>query len=393
MKLNILLFSLIVLPLFIQCNSITKHKYRHALQSKSSEQTVATTDTIDSGPVAENSTNADAKKDGRRNPFGILVDRTANAGVPLDKKIQVAKALGLNYMRLRTDIDTYNGTINNYDAFAAAGFKIILNINYSVPRSATGEKQPVPFPTDLDAYSKTFTSILDKYKPELVVVENEEDNPFYHSGTADDYINELKTAISICHAKGLKVTNGGLTVREITLLAFDDLYQNGKKQEAYDFARRVFPPQYLSRLDKIDNYQKLPAVRRALTFGRAVVAAYKTLDLDYVNFHWYEPVAARGKKDGDALNADRVDPAVFSAIVNYLSRKTGKPVITNEFGVLNTSPTLIQDLMQQVLNAKMDYAIFYSGDGAGGSKALQNGDGSLRQIGEAVRDFIKKNCE
>ena len=293
-------------------------------------------------------------------------------------------------MRLSTDINTCNGTINNYYDFASAGFKIILNINYRVPRSATGEKQPVPFPTDLEAYSKTFTSILDKYKPELVVVENEEDNPFYHSGTADDYINELKTAISICHSKGLKVTNGGLTEREMMLIVFDDLMSNGKTQEAYDFANRAMPQQYLS---KLNNYKKLPVVQRALTFGKAVIQAYKILDLDYVNFHWYEPSVARGKMNNSALNTDHIDSKVFAAVVNYLKRTTGKPVITNEFGVLNTSPTLIQELMQQVLNANMDYAIFYSGDGAGGSIALQNGSGSLRQTGEAVRDFIKQNCE
>jgi hypothetical protein len=48
--------------------------------------------------------------------------------------------------------------------------------------------------------------------------------------------------------------------------------------------------------------------------------------------------------------------------------------------------------MQQVLNANMDYAIFYSGDGLGGSLALQNGDGSLRQTGEAVKKFIDQHC-
>jgi hypothetical protein len=391
MKLKTLLFSFIMLPLFIQCNggSRVKNHKKHLLQSKSSVQIPDTTaaDVIEDTALLDNVT---ANAEENKNPFGALIDKTDNAPVTIDKKIQVAKALGLKYIRLRTDISTYSGYINNYDEFTRAGFKIILNINYAVPRNAMGEKNPIPFPTNLDAYAKTFTSILDKYKPELVVVENEEDNPGYHSGSPEDYINELKTAISICHSKGIKVTNGGLTVREVTLLAFDDLYQSGKKQEALDFAGRVFPKPYLAKIDK---YQNLPAVQRALAFGRPVIAAYKDLDFDYINFHWYEPVVARGRSNNEALNREHIDPMIFNAVVNYLSRKTGKPVMTNEFGVLNTSPTLIQDLMQQVLNAKMDYAIFYSGDGAGGSKALQNGDGSLRQIGEAVRDFIKKNCE
>lgn len=391
MKLKTLLFSFMLLPFFIQCNGVSRFKNhnKHLLQSKNSAQTPETT----AGDVKEDTTFSDnitQKTEANKNPFGALIDKTDNAPVTIDKKIQVAKALGLKYIRLRTDISTYSGYINHYDEFTRAGFKIILNINYAVPRNALGEKKPIPFPTDLDAYAKTFTSILDKYKPELVVVENEEDNPGYHSGSPEDYINELKTAISICHSKGIKVTNGGLTVREVTLLAFDDLYQSGKKQEALDFAGRVFPKQYLA---KIDRYQNFPAVKRALTFGRPVIAAYKNLDIDYINFHWYEPVAARGKLNNGALDREHVDPMIFTAVVNYLSRKTGKPVITNEFGVLNTSPSLITDLMQKVMDAKMEYAIFYSADGTGGAKALQNNDGSLREIGNAVKDFINKHCK
>lgn len=383
MKLKSLLFSFVILPLFVQCNSISRAKH-HRKFRKESQQAINTS----SDDTTFNISNI--KTQNHKNPFGVLIDRTDNSPVPLNKKIEIIKALGMNYVRLRTEVDDWSGMINNYDDFSNAGFKIILNINYGIPRNAMGQKQPVSFPTDLDAYGKTVSSILDKYKPELVVIENEEDNPFYHSGSADDYINELKTAIAICHSKGLKVTNGGLTEREMMLLVYDDLMSSGKTQEANDFANRAIPEQYLS---KLNNYKRFPVVQRALSFGKAVIQAYKTLDLDYVNFHWYEPSVARGKKDLAALNVDHIDPMVFTAIVNYLSRTTGKPVITNEFGVLNTSPALITDLMQKILDAKMDYAIFYSGDGAGGSRALQNGDGSLRQTGEAVRDFIKKNCE
>ncbi len=392
MKLNTLFFSVIILPLFIQCNLISRSKNHHKQVKEANNNQQAINDPVNnsSDTILSIDTDITEKKETNKNPFGVLIDKTDNAAVPIDKKILAAKALELNYIRLRTDINTWSGNINNYYDFTSAGFKIILNINYGIPRGSMGEKQPVPFPTDMDAYGKTVTSILDKYKPELVVIENEEDNSGYHSGSADDYINELKTAISICHAKGLKVTNGGLTVREIMLLVYDDFMSNGKTQEANDFARRALPPQYLV---KLNNYKSMPVVQRALTFGKAVVQSYKTLNLDYVNFHWYEPVAARGKINSDARNADHIDPAVFAAVVNYLSRVTSKPVITNEFGVLNTSPTLITGLMQKVLDEKMDYAIFYSGDGVGGSVALQNGDGSLRQIGEAVRNFIKKNCQ
>lgn len=389
MKLNTFLFAIIFLPLYHHCNNLTgSNQTNQSIQQAEINQPHIYADNKAPDTTFSNSlkTNGSINK----NPFGILIDKTNNLIIPIDKKIQVAKALGLNYMRAHAYISTWNGIVNNYDAFTAAGFKIILNINYGIPRNATGDKDPVPFPTDLQAYSRSVNLILDKYKPELVVIENEEDNPGYHAGSANDYINELKTAIYICHAKGLKVTNGGLTVREMTVLVYDDLIRNGKTQLANDFAQRAFPPAYFS---KLDNYQTIPQVQRALSFGKQVLQAYKTLNLDYVNFHWYEPVSARGAINNKSIHNEHMDAVVFAAVVNYLKKLTGKPVITNEFGLMNTSPALITELMQKVLDANMDYAIFYSGDGAGGSKALQNNDASLRENGIAVKDFIKQHCQ
>jgi hypothetical protein len=237
----------------------------------------------------------------------------------------------------------------------------------------------------MNAYAKSLNSILDKYKPEVVVIENEEDNPNYHSGDADDYINELKTAIQVAHSKGLKVTNGGITFREVCLIVYDDMVQQGKKQEAIAFAKKVFPPAVLRRLDNAS----MPAVKRQLDFGRKIIAAYKTLDLDYVNFHWYEPIKSRGQQGTDAGDTT-VDPKIFDFIANYLQTKTGKPILTNEFGVFNTSPSLTLGLLKAVRSAGLRYAIFYSADGGTGrAVALQNGLGELRSNGEAFKDFVK----
>jgi len=260
-----------------------------------------------------------------------------------------------------------------------------LNINAGIPRTATGDHNPLPFPTDMAAYSKTVNSILDKYKPEVVVIENEEDNPNYHSGSADDYINELKTGIQIAHSKGLKVTNGGITVREVCFIIYDDMMQHGDKQKAKDFAQRAFPDVFLNRINNVNN----PQVAKQLEFGRKIFAAYKTLDLDYINFHWYEPVQARGQAD-KANGA--FDPSVFSFVANYLKTATGKPIMTNEFGVFNTSADLTKNLLQTVSDNKLSYAIFYSADGgAGKAVALQNGLGELRDNGAAFRDFVKQH--
>jgi hypothetical protein len=402
MKLHAFLFSIIALPLYYQCNNTSRQEARESEQQEETEQATRGSQTDPSIAQSQyplpdtlqnissaNKTNATGSN---KNPFGVLIAKTDNQQIGPAKQIQIAKALGVHYMRARINIVDWNGSNDAYDQYAAAGFKIILNVNYDVPRDAVGDKKPIPFPTDMQAYSKTLNSILDKYKPELVVIENEEDNPGYHSGTADQYLTQLKTAIGICHAKGLKVTNAGITDRGMGLLVYDDYVQKGKQKEADEFARRAFPQRLVANIKT--RYQNDEQVKRQIEFSRQVIKGYKTLDLDYVNFHWYEPAAARGAGQGIVSKEEHMDPVVFAAAVNFLKRTTGKPVVTNEVGELNASPTIVQELMQKILDAGMDYAIWYSADGgAGKAVALQSGDGNLRQNGIAFRDFIKEHCQ
>jgi len=367
MKLEALLLSVLLMPVKQSCNNIASTG-----ESSSNSTITATSDT----------TNQHVK-------FGVMVAKTEGQMVGPEKQIRVAKALGVNYIRAKIDMQGWDGTSEAYEAAKAADLKVLLNINYGVPRTAAGEHDPVPFPTDMNAYTKSLNSILDKYKPELVVIENEEDNPNYHEGTADDYINELKTGIQVAHSHGLKVTNGGITVREICLIIFDDYMQRGEKEKAMNFAQKAFPQNFVTRLGS-GNMMKNPQIARQVEFGRKLMDAYKNLDLDYVNFHWYEPVQARGK--GQDASSISFDPETFAFVVNYLKTKTGKPVMSNEFGVLETSPELVKSLLKAVKDNGLSYAIFYSADGGPGKAiALQNADGDLRDNGKAFRDFVKQN--
>ncbi|MEP6683545.1 MAG: hypothetical protein ABJA35_09805 [Parafilimonas sp.] len=372
MRLQTLLFSILFLPINNNCTNANSNT------SGNTQQQTNPTDKQTGNTANDSSEN--------KTHFGVMVAKTEGNLIPPSQQVKVAKALGVNYIRARIDIDSWSGSNEGYDTYVAGGLKVLLNINSGIPRNAAGDHNPIPFPTDMAAYSKSLNSILDKYKPEVVVVENEEDNPNYHSGDADDYINELKTAIEIAHAKGLKVTNGGITFREVCLIVYDDMAQHGQKQKADEFAQKVFPPALLQRLNNASN----PIVKKQLEFGRKIIAAYKTLDLDYVNFHWYEPIRSRGAQSVD-INDTTVDPKVFSFVANYLKTTTGKPVLTNEFGVFNTSPSLVKGLLQAARNADLGYAIFYSADGGTGrAVALQNSLGELRSNGAAFRDFVKE---
>jgi hypothetical protein len=374
MKLQVVLFSVFTLLFNINCRSPFSKKHDNSPMPDVVQDTTGLPDTsLNPGGAANKTVH-----------FGVMVSKTEGRAILPVQQAQVAKALGVKYIRCLENIQTWNGANPAYDAYTASGLKVLLNINYGVPRDAVGGHRPVPFPTDLKAYSETVNAVLDKYKPEVVVVENEEDNPLFHAGEAEDYIAELNTAIKIAHSKGLKVTNGGITVREVCLIIYDDYVQRGEKQKALDFAQSVFPGMLTKKIN-MNN----PQITRQLEFGRKIIAAYKLLDLDYVNFHWYEPVLARmGSAD---VNAD-FDPKIFSFVVNYLKTATGKPVMTNELGVLNPSPDLVKSLLQTIRNNSLAYAIFYSADGGEGKAiALQNGSGGLRENGIAFRDFLSQH--
>ena len=80
-----------------------------------------------------------------------------------------------------------------------------------------------------------------------------------------------------------------------------------------DFVKKAAPPALVQRVRNMNN----KVIRRQIEFGRKILAAYKTLDLDYINFHWYEPVKLRGK-GGDA----DFDPEIFSYVANYIKTAT-----------------------------------------------------------------------
>ena len=383
MKLQAILLSFCILLMTTNCRYFAREK-RNIPVSTDTLQTNVASSTASDASASEDAQVSAKDTTGNKVRFGVMVAKTEGRLITPERQAQIAKALGVNYMRARIDMQSWNGSNPLYNAYAAAGMKVLLNINYGVPRNAVGDHDPIPFPTDMESYSRSLNSILDKYKPEVVVIENEEDNPFYHTGTADDYIKQLETAIQIAHSKGLKVTNGGITVREVCLIIYDDLMQSGQKEKAMEFAEKAVPPAFLKRLNNMNN----PQVQRQVEFGRKIIAAYKTLDLDYVNFHWYEPVQARTKAASPTAS---FNPEVFAYVVNYLKTKTGKPVLTNEFGVLNSSPELVKSILKAARDAQLSYAIFYSADGGEGKAvALQNAAGNLRENGVAFRDFVKE---
>jgi len=92
MKLNILLFSFVALHLFLQCNTITLSKNHHKLLKQTrvnQQQDSIFTDDIKADIAPDNNISS---TENHKNPFGILIDRTDNSPVHLNKKNTSSKS-------------------------------------------------------------------------------------------------------------------------------------------------------------------------------------------------------------------------------------------------------------------------------------------------------------
>jgi hypothetical protein len=266
--------------------------------------------------------------------FGVLVDDGST-----DDKMTIANKFAVKYLRTAIVLKNFTGKDGVMDKYLNSGFKIVLNLNYDNVLNNDGTKTPVPFPTDMVTYRKLLGAVLDKYKPEVAVIENEPTTKIFHSGPIEDYIAELAAAVEVCHSKGVKVADGAIHTGNVLLV------MGGKRLT--DNALKV---------------QKL-------------IAAYKTLDLDYVNVHTHG--------EGDSYTA-----GLLEKVADYLRVTTGKPVLSNEFSVHSTSTSLVTSMVNGFKAGKYKYAIVRSGTSTSGAKALNKGT-SLLPNGVTYRDDIK----
>ncbi len=335
-----------------------------------------------SDTVYNSNTTARSSLDPGKIAIGALVSSGAGNIKDAATRLKAYQLLNVTYVRHGIFMNAWNGSNAFYNTLQKAGYKIILNVAY-LPQGGG----PQSFPTNLEEYKRRLNEILSTYKPEVVVVENEEYNTTYHTGTAQQYINELKAAIEVAHSKGLKVTNGGLTARVMTMMVWKDYKDRALNTEADDFARRTMSPDLLADIPKLTKHK---SVAIGMQVFDELLNAYKTLDIDYVNFHWYEPIGQR--KNANALTVTHIDTKALGEAVDYIRRRTGKSVITNEIGQFNQSPDMVKDILEKCVELKLPYIIWYSGDGGEGKAvALTNLDGSLRENGRVFADFVKQH--
>jgi hypothetical protein len=301
--------------------------------------------------------------------FGALISAKNN-----DDKITVSQKMGVGYVRNSILLDSYRGKAPMVDNYLDAGFKLLLNLN-----NKSASNGPNPYPTDMTKYKNSLANVVDDYHPEVAVIENEPINESYYTGPIENYITQLKSAIEVCHARGIKVADGGLHIGMVSILVYQDYLSRGMQKEADDFANRALTSAYLKTAEgkgTTDLTVKLDKTRKQ-------VEAFATMALDYVNFHWYQPTSKN-------IDDNKASSGVIKEIADYLRRATGKEVLCNEFGQYNQSTSLISSMVSELELANLSYAVVYSGSGgAAGAKPLHNGS-NLLDNGVAYRDAIAK---
>lgn len=293
-----------------------------------------------------------------------------------DEHVQIAKNLNAKYVRATITMNKWDGRNVPYETYIGNGIKVVLNVNY------TSNDFQTAFPKKLISYRQKFISITDMYQPPVIVVENEEINPHYHSGPMTDYINMLRVALEVCHQKGIKVTNGGIYGPQLEVLTYRYLQTKDQKR-ADSFADNCMEKSQVKDAQKPGRNKDL---ERKVSQLDTLLNFYP--NLDYINVHLYEPF------DPDVTDKSKVNaatPVVVADIREYLIARTGKPVITNETGQrYNSNPHLVTSMLQVYDNLRFPYAIWYSGTGEGGCRPLHSlTTGALYLNGIAYSTYLE----
>jgi hypothetical protein len=298
-----------------------------------------------------------------KNPFGLFLS-------PLEfdasSRARIAHDLGAHYYRsYPVLLPEWDGEcLDDCEPVTQNGLVYFLTIrNTSNIRIAATPVQ------DLEAFKDEVARIIQVFKPAIIAVENEEDAGFF-DGPADQYLAELQAACQVAHSKGIPCTNGGITSSGSTYLEYQHLVQEGKQDEARDYAQRAFNQGQLQRMTQPGFSEGVGGVVQRLD---QFVLHYKEAGADYINFHFYG-------QDPDALR----DTA------RHMEEITGLPALSNEFGANTEDGQVVRQLMQAAQDLGLDAVVWYSND-VRTARSLVNQDGSPRDSGQAFMEYVHQH--
>lgn len=300
------------------------------------------------------------------NPFGVMV---GGSGLTLKSRIEVAHRLGVAYVRpWDLTLSEWGGFHKDLEAFQAEGFGIVITIRNTGDRGGPDTSPSKP-PLDLANYARRLAEVLDKYKPALIAIEDEESSPAHFAGTPEQYAAMLATACEAAHARGVRCTNGGIPAKALALLVTDHYRAQDKDQLADDFFDRALSESERGEIRGPGGKEK---TARSIEKGKALLGSYAKARADYVNVHWDEP-----------------DARAFEEAVAYVRAATGLPVVTNALATTSSDDDDVTELLAVTQKVGMPFVVWSSLD-RGDRRALQNPDGALRAGGRAFARFVRE---
>lgn len=271
--------------------------------------------------------------------------------------IELARSLGAVYYRpASVFLDRWDGRCPECDAALGAGLALVLTVRASGPG-------PTGPPWDLGAYQWALAKVLDRYRPAVLVIENEENSALFYAGTPAEYAAELEAACAVAHERGVPCANGGLVSSLVALLVYDDARRAGDTARAERIARSAFTPEERAQLDSVRAHEQIEN-------GEVLLASYRAAGADYLSFHWYI-----------------ADPQILAEAVSFLRARTRLPVMTNEVGQVTDDPEDTTKIMAGLVAAGIPIAVWFGLDGPK-ARGLVDPDGTLRPTGDAFRRFV-----
>jgi len=266
-------------------------------------------------------------------------------------RINRCNQLGVGRIRAGIQTALWKGTDKDYEACRNAGLRVHYTIGYK------GAPHGFPFESEIDEYLAIFTTIIAKYRPELVVIGNEVINPNFNDASIDDYIAQLRACAPIAWRLGVEITNSGDYGTGFETLIYRWLQSTQGQATADLFGNACMSPAQLKNATgEVPN----PNIEQDVQNAQKLIDAYKQIGLDYWNVHLYE-----------VLNPNITDEAaVTTATQNVLpywamySRAVLEiPIMSNEVGVRNnTQPALVTAYLDALNEAGFAYADWFDGD-------------------------------
>ena len=257
------------------------------------------------------------------NPFGVALGAK---NLDFVAKAEVVSGMGVSYYKPTPILmQSWRGFCVECEDALSEGLKMVVTIQ------AKGKREEVSGPpSDYEDFKKSVTELIEKYKPALVVVEDEEHSSNKFGGSSDEYLTELRIACSIAHEKGTKCTNGGIN---------GDLVISPETEEA----------------------------RKA----KNLLSQYRTSGADFVNFHF----SSKGAEQ-------------LSEVVNFAQDSANLRAVTDRIGANSDDPEAVRELMQKIVDLHLPIAIWESRDVSGITRGLTDDSGKLRPTGEAFKNFL-----